>query len=101
MRRRPSRAQGGRFNFGFGGNGVVHDIPFWRVHAANAKSGGKKNLTTDKHSVAEPQPKIAENRRGRRGRRGNRMNADLIVDEEKVLVRFNESYFGLIFHRSR
>ena len=36
---RRSLVRGRRFNFGFGGNGIIHNIPFWRVHAANAKRG--------------------------------------------------------------
>jgi hypothetical protein len=44
MGQRRSRARGGRFNFGFGNNGILHHVLFWRVEEANAKGRGRKTL---------------------------------------------------------
>src|SRR5690349_3046426 len=59
-----SRARGWRFNFGFGGNGILHDIPFWRVQAAIAKGMGKKTLP--RVNTDETDPKKAGRRSSRR-----------------------------------
>src|SRR5690242_17710036 len=64
MRAGRSQARGWRFNYGFSGNGILHDIPIWRVQAANAKGAGRKTLPLI--NTDETDPKKAGRRSSRR-----------------------------------